>query len=129
MSIREDQIDAAISEKQSAFLSLPDPTDESVNQYRQMPYAEFLRTGYWATIRDHLLGCLTDPGKSVSRRPLPDGRGSVTHCKNGHPKQSRDRQGPSGSGRRPQRAEIPQSGKHSRTAWDKSPAPPARETH
>src|SRR5260370_30339586 len=38
-----------------------------------------------------LWGVLNRFGKSVSRRPLPDGRGSVTHCKNGHPKQSRDR--------------------------------------
>jgi hypothetical protein len=38
-------------------------------------------------------GVLNRSGEVRSRGPLPDGRGSVRHCKNAVPKQSRDRQG------------------------------------
>jgi DNA replication protein DnaC len=39
-----------------SFASLNETTDEICDSYRDMPYEEFLRTEYWAVVRDHLVG-------------------------------------------------------------------------
>lgn len=49
---------------------MPDPTDESVAAYRAMPYGDFLRTTYWLTIRDHLVGIIGKCQACSSREAL-----------------------------------------------------------